>query len=151
MVREIDGLQALKALVGRELGVSAWHTVDQDQIQLFADATQDQQWIHSDPARAAAGPFGGTVAHGYLLLSMLPFLARQAYRVAGLTMTVNYGLNRVRFPSPVPVGSRIRDRISLVSVTDGKPGAQVVCRHEIEVEGGARPACVAETVSLLVG
>lgn len=150
MVREIAGLKELEELIGTELGVSDWHKMEQDQIQLFADATYDQQWIHTDPSKAASGPFGRTVAHGYLTLSMLPFLAKQIYRVTGLKMTVNYGLNKVRFPNPVPVDARIRNRMTLVSVTHGAQGVQVVFRHEIELEGGDRPGCVAETVSLLV-
>jgi acyl dehydratase len=149
-MREIQGLTQLSALVGEELGVSDWHTVTQDQVQAFADSTGDQQWIHVDPAAAAAGPFGRTVAHGYLTLSMIPFLTMQVYRVNGLRMVVNYGLNRVRFPSAVPVGSRVRDRLTLVAVTASERGDQVVIRHHIELEGASRPACVAETVSLLV-
>nr|WP_221244234.1 MaoC family dehydratase [Cryobacterium roopkundense] len=140
----------MSALVGEELGVSDWHTVTQDQVQAFADSTGDQQWIHVDPIAAAAGPFGRTVAHGYLTLSMIPFLTKQVYRVNGLRMVVNYGLNRVRFPNPVPVGSRVRDRLTLVSVTPAERGHQAVIRHQIELDGPGRPACVAETVSLLV-
>lgn len=149
-MREIQGLAQLSALVGEELGVSDWHTVTQDQVQAFADSTGDQQWIHVDPVAAAAGPFGRTVAHGYLTLSLIPFLTKQVYRVNGLRMVVNYGLNRVRFPSPVPVGSRVRDRLTLLSVTASERGHQAVIRHHIELEGPGRPACVAETVSLLV-
>jgi acyl dehydratase len=151
MVRELNGLAELVPLIGSELGVSGWHSVQQDRIQHFADATGDQQWIHVDPERAAGGPFGRPVAHGYLTLSMIPFLAQEVYRVNGLKMIVNYGLNKVRFPSPVPVGSRVRSRLTLVSVTPAAQGSQVVIRHEIQLEGGARPACVAETVSLMVG
>ncbi|SDK02367.1 Acyl dehydratase [Cryobacterium psychrotolerans] len=149
-MREIHGLTQLTALVGEELGVSEWHTVTQDQVQAFADATGDQQWIHVDPVAAAAGPFGLTVAHGYLTLSMIPFLAKQVYQVAGLRMVVNYGLNKVRFPNPVPVGSRVRDRLTLLSVTGSERGHQAVIRHRIEIDAPGRPACVAETVSLLV-
>ena len=135
MVRELNGLAELMPLIGSELGVSGWHRVQQDRIQDFADATGDQQWIHVDPERAAGGPFGRPVAHGYLTLSMIPFFAQEVYRV----------------PSPVPVGSRVRSRLTLVSVTPAAQGSQVVIRHEIQLEGGARPACVAETVSLMVG
>ncbi|TFD55507.1 MaoC family dehydratase [Cryobacterium frigoriphilum] len=149
-MREIQGVTELSALVGEELGVSEWHTVTQDQVQAFADSTGDQQWIHVDPVAAAAGPFGRTVAHGYLTLSMIPFLTKQVYRVNGLRMVVNYGLNRVRFPSPVPVGSRVRDHLTLLSVTESERGHQAVVRHDIELDGAKRPACVAETVSLLV-
>lgn len=147
---EIEGLAKLSAFVGEELGVSEWHTVTQDQVQAFADSTGDQQWIHVDPVAAAAGPFGRTVVHGYLTLSMIPFLTKQVYRVNGLQMVVNYGLNKVRFPNPVPVGSRVRDRVTLVSVTASDRGHQAVIRHQIELDGSGRPACVAETVSLLV-
>ncbi|WP_104126686.1 MaoC family dehydratase [Cryobacterium sp. Y57] len=149
-MREIQGLTELAALVGEELGVSEWHTVTQDQVKAFADSTGDQQWIHVDPVAAAAGPFGRTVAHGYLTLSMIPYLTKQVYRVNGLLMVVNYGLNKVRFPSAVPVGSRVRDRLTLVSVTASERGHQAVVRHHIEIDGADRPACVAETVSLLV-
>lgn len=151
MVRELHGLAELEPLIGAELGVSGWHSVQQDRIQGFADVTGDHQWIHVDPERAATGPFGRPVAHGYLTLSMIPFFAKEVYQVNGLKMIVNYGLNKVRFPSPVPVGSRVRSRLTLVSVTPGAQGSQVVIRHEIELEHGIRPACVAETVSLMVG
>lgn len=148
-VKEIDGIAGLETMVGEELGISDWHVVGQDQIQDFADATLDRQWIHVDVQKAMAGPFAGPVAHGYLTLSMLPFFSQQAYRVTGLTMVVNYGLNKVRFPAPVPVGARIRDNLTLVSLTPRSQGARMVVRHEIELEFGARPACVAETVALL--
>jgi acyl dehydratase len=150
-VRELHGLADLEPLIGKELGVSGWHIVQQDRIQGFADVTGDHQWIHVDPERAATGPFGRPVAHGYLTLSMIPFFAKEVYRVLGLKMIVNYGLNKVRFPSPVPAGSRVRSRLTLVSVTPAAQGSQVVIRHEIELEHGIRPACVAETVSLMVG
>jgi acyl dehydratase len=149
-VREIHGLTQLEELVGEELGVSRWHTVTQDQVLAFAAATGDQQWIHVDPVAAAAGPFGRTVAHGYLTLSMIPFLTKQVYRVVGLRMVVNYGLNKVRFPNPVPVGSQVRDRLTLLSVTESERGHQAVIGHRIEVDTPDRIACVAETVSLLV-
>lgn len=151
MVRELHGLAELEPLIGAELGVSGWHRVQQDRIQGFADVTGDHQWIHVDPDKAATGPFGRPVAHGYLTLSMIPFFAQEVYRVDGLKMIVNYGLNKVRFPSPVPEGSRVRSRLTLVSVTPSARGSQVVIRHEIELEHGSRPACVAETVSLMVG
>lgn len=149
-MRVISGLAGLAELIGEELGVSDWHSVDQSQVQGFADATHDQQWIHVDPERAADGPFGKPVAHGYLTLSMIPFFAGQVYQVQGVSMVVNYGLNKVRFPNPVPVGARVRNRLTLVSVTPTARGSQVVIRHHIELENPARPACVAETVSLLV-
>ena len=149
-MREIQGVDELVTLVDTELGVSNWHRVEQQQVQEFADATGDQQWIHVDPDRAAVGPFGGPVAHGYLTLSMIPFFAGQVYRVVGVKMVVNYGLNKVRFPSPVPVDSRVRNRITLLSVTPTARGSQVVIRHQIEVEESPRLACIADTVSLFV-
>ncbi|MGN7199835.1 MaoC family dehydratase [Arthrobacter sp. SAFR-044] len=139
----------LASMTGQEIGVSGWHTLDQSQIQAFADATLDQQWIHTDPERAAGGPFGTTVAHGYLSLSLLPYLASQVYRVDGAAMIINYGLNKVRFPAPARVNSRIRDRLTLASVTETASGRQLQFHHLIELEGSQKPACIAETVSLL--
>ena len=149
-MREIQGVGELVTLIDTELGVSEWHRVEQHQVQGFAVATGDQQWIHVDPVRAAAGPFGGPVAHGYLTLSMIPFFAGQVYRVVGVKLVVNYGLNKVRFPSPVPVDSRVRNRLTLLSVTPTARGTQVVIRHQIELEESKRLACVADTISLLV-
>jgi acyl dehydratase len=148
-MRLFENVTELAGMTGQEIGVSGWHTLDQSQIQAFADATLDQQWIHTDPERAAAGPFGTTVAHGYLSLSMLPYLAAQIYRVQGAVMTINYGLNKVRFPAPARVDSRIRDRLTLTSVTDTANGKQLQFRHLIELDGSEKPACIAETVSLL--
>lgn len=139
----------LASMTGQEIGVSGWHTLDQSQIQAFADATLDQQWIHTDPERAAGGPFGTTVAHGYLSLSLLPYLASQVYRVDGAAMIINYGLNKVRFPAPARVNSRIRDRLTLASVGETASGRQLQFHHLIELEGSQKPACIAETVSLL--
>lgn len=139
----------LASMAGQEIGVSGWHTLDQAQIQAFADATLDQQWIHTDPERAAGGPFGSTVAHGYLSLSMLPYLAGQVYRVEGAAMIINYGLNKVRFPAPARANSRIRDRLTLASVTETANGRQLQFHHMVELEGSQKPACIAETVSLL--
>ncbi|HET7328261.1 MAG TPA: MaoC family dehydratase [Nocardioidaceae bacterium] len=140
----------LAAARGEHLGFSDWHTVTQQQVDLFADATGDRQWIHVDPARAAEGPYGGTIAHGYLTLSLLPRLGAEIWRVEGLSMGVNYGCNKVRFPGPVPVGSRLRGGAKVVSVDDVARGVQVVVRYTVEVEGADKPACVAETVILLV-
>ncbi len=147
-MRLFEDISELENMAGREIGVSGWHTLEQSQIQAFADATLDQQWIHTDPDRAAAGPFGATVAHGYLSLSMLPYLASQVYRVQGAAMIINYGLNKVRFPAPAKVNSRIRDRLTLVSVTGTANGRQLQFQHRIELEGSDKPACIAETVSL---
>ena len=149
-MRVISRPEHLAALVGEELGVSDWHEIDQERIDVFANATDDHQWIHTDPERAASGPFGGTIAHGYLILSMLPGLVREVVRVEGVTMTINYGLNRVRFVQPVRVGARIRDRITVTAVDDVTGGVRVSFGHTVEIHGEDRPACVAETVSQFV-
>ncbi|HWM40703.1 MAG TPA: MaoC family dehydratase [Streptomyces sp.] len=137
----------LVAAVGQELGVSDWLEIDQKRIDLFADATGDHQWIHVDPARAKDGPFGTTIAHGYLTLSLLPALVPQIMRVEGVSMGVNYGVNKVRFPAPVPVGSRLRARAELVDVSEAGGGIQVAAKVTIEREGGDKPVCVAESLS----
>jgi acyl dehydratase len=121
--------------------------VDQERIDLFARATGDHQWIHTDPARAAAGPFGATVAHGFLTLSLLPVLFETGFAIDDVRMGVNYGLNRVRFPTPVPAGSRVRGRFTLRSYEPLPRGAQLTVECVIELEGSAKPACVAESVS----
>jgi acyl dehydratase len=139
---------ALQHLVGTEIGVSDWMEITQERVDAFADATDDHQWIHVDPVKAAAGPFGGTIAHGFLTLSLTVTLSSQVeLDVGSPRMALNYGLEKVRFPAPVPVGSRIRTRIGLVSVTDVEGGIQVNRQVVIEVEGGEKPAMVAETVS----
>src|SRR4051794_40558930 len=115
------------AAVGTELGSSEWHTIDQERVNLFAEATGDHQWIHVDPERAATGPFGTTIAHGYLTLSLVPVLAQECYRIdGGVSMAVNYGSDKVRFPSPVPVGSAVRGTAELLSVTEVPGGVQAV-------------------------
>ena len=136
------------ALVGREIGCSEWLTVDQARIDLFAQATGDHQWIHCDPVRAAQGPFGATVAHGFLTLSLMPVLFEAAFAIDDVRMGVNYGLNRVRFTSPVPVGSALRARMKLVSVEDiPNNGVQMVWEVTFERQGSDRPVCVAESIS----
>ncbi|WP_067804688.1 MaoC family dehydratase [Nocardia beijingensis] len=145
-----QGLSELESAVGTHLGYSDWHTVTQEQIDRFAEATGDHQWIHVDPVKAAAGPFGTTVAHGFLTLSMVPMLAGEVYAVRGLSMGVNYGTNKVRFPTPVPAGSRVRAGVELVSLAPGSIGSQAVIRVTVELEGSDKPACVAETVAVLV-
>lgn len=145
-----EGISEFEKAVGVHLGYSDWHTVTQQQIDLFADATGDHQWIHVDPQRAAAGPFGTTIAHGFLTLSLLPMLVRQVYRVEGLSMGVNYGLDKVRFPAPVPAGSRVRAGVELISLVRGPNGARAAARATIEIEGSTKPACVAESLSVLV-
>jgi acyl dehydratase len=142
-----NSLEELRAAAGTEIGVSDWVEIDQARVNLFADATGDHQWIHVDPERAAAGPFKTTVAHGYLTLSLLPMLSDGVVTVAGVRMGVNYGLNKVRFPAPLPVGSRVRARFELLSVDDVEGGVQTVARTTVEREGGDKPVCVAETVS----
>lgn len=142
------GADELEASVGEELGPTEWLTIDQDRVNGFADVTEDHQWIHIDAERAAAGPFGGTIAHGFLTLSLLPYLTSSLRGVTGVKMGVNYGLNKVRFPAPVRVGSRIRARAETVSAERTPDGAvQVVNRVTIEIEGGSKPACVADMVS----
>ena len=142
-------LAGLKAAVGTEIGVSDWIPITQERIDRFAEATGDHQWIHTDPERAAKGPFGTTIAHGYLTLSLLPVIGEGMLVVEGVTMGVNYGTNKVRFPAPVPVGSRVRGRVSLSDVSDVEGGVQIVTVVTVEVEGGGKPACVAESVSRL--
>lgn len=149
-MRTFHGIEELEKAVGSHLGHSDWHTVTQEQIDRFVEATGDRQWIHVDPEKAAGGPFGTTIAHGYLTLSMVPSLVQRIYRLDGLSMSVNYGSNKVRFPAPVPVGSRIRAGVELLSVERGPDGARAVVRVTIEREGGDKPVCVAETVSVLV-
>jgi acyl dehydratase len=149
-VKVFNGVEELEKAVGTHLGYSDWHTVTQEQIDKFAEATGDHQWIHVDPDKAAHGPFGKTIAHGYLTLSLVPLLVWQVYKVENLAMGVNYGSNKVRFPSPVPVDSRIRAGVELVSLVPGGNGYQLTARVTIEIEGADKPACVAETVTILV-
>ena len=144
------GIEEYEQAVGTHLGHSDWHTVTQEQIDLFAEATGDHQWIHVDPQRAAEGPFGTTIAHGYLTLSLVPRLVWQVYTIEGLRMGLNYGSNKVRFPAPVPVDSRVRAGVELLSLTPTALGLQSVSRVTIEVDGSDKPGCVAETVAVLV-
>jgi acyl dehydratase len=136
----------LQALVGQDLGESDWITVDQHRIDLFADATGDHHWSHVDPAKAAAGPFGTTVAHGFLTLSLLPEMAADAFEIEGSRMGVNYGLNRVRFTAPVSVDSRLRGRFKLLSYEAIEGGAQMVMEVTMEREGSPKPVCIAESI-----
>ena len=133
--------------VGKHLGFSDWEAVDQQRIDQFANATGDHQWIHVDPEKAADGPFGKTIAHGYLTLSMANLFLPQVMQVDNTSMGVNYGCEKVRFPSPVPVGSRIRGGGEVMSAEEVKGGIQVVVRMTIEIEGADRPACVVDTIS----
>ena len=142
----IDGIDGLKALIGEHLGYSPYVEITQEQIDTFAEATGDHQWIHVDVEKAKAGPFGGPIAHGYMTLALGPMLAPQVFAVSGVSMGVNYGAGKVRFPSPVPVGSRIRLGVTLQSVDDVAGGAQVQQLFVFEVEGAEKPSCVAEAI-----
>ena len=135
---------------GEELGTSDWVTVDQDRVNAFADATGDHQWIHVDVERAKEGPFGGTIVHGYLTLSMVPYFGAQIFSLETRGAKLNYGVNKVRFPKPVRVGSRLRCTASFGEVTDLPTGKQLVIKYVVEIEGEEKPACVAETVVLLL-
>ena len=148
-MRTIEGPDELRSLVGQEIGVSAWLAVDQDRIDLFADATDDHQWIHVDPAKAAEGPFGAPIAHGYLTLALLPPLMNNIFEVTGKRMGVNYGLNKVRFPAPLPVDSLVRVRLGIAAVEDVPGGVQVVWLATVERQGGDKPVCVAESITRL--
>ncbi len=140
-------LADLAPLVDQPLGSSDWVLVDQERINRFADATGDHQWIHVDPVRAAAGPFGATIAHGFLTLSLLPMLFESGFAVADVRMGVNYGLNRVRFMAPVKVGSRLRAHFKLLAFEPLEGGAQLTVEASIEIEGADKPACVAQSVT----
>jgi acyl dehydratase len=142
----LETLAELSDHIGAELGVSEWHEVTQDQVNTFAEATLDFQWIHTDPEHAAAGPFGGTIAHGYLTLSLLPLFLAQALAIDEVTAGINYGLNKVRFPTPVPVGRRIRGRVVLVDAKPRGAGVEATFGVTVELEGADRPACVAEAI-----
>ena len=147
-MREIASLTELKKLVGQEVAVSDWVEITQERVNLFAEATGDHQWIHLDVERSRKeSPYGGTVAHGFLTLSLLPMLMGSSIRMLDVRMGVNYGLNKVRFPAPVPVGSRVRVRMTLLSVEDIPDGAQVIWNVTMEREGGEKPVCVAESIS----
>ncbi len=146
-VKVFASVDELRAAVGQEVGTTGWREVDQKRIDLFAEATGDHQWIHVDPAKAAEGPFGSTIAHGYLTLSLIPSFMPELMRVDGIRMGVNYGVNKVRFPAPVPVGSRLRATARIAEVTEVGGGVQLVARITIEREGGDKPVCVAETVA----
>jgi acyl dehydratase len=151
MARVFSSLDEFKAAAGEELGTSDWVTVTQQQIDTFADATGDHQWIHVDPERAASGPFGGTIAHGYLTLSLLPVFVEQIYTIEGLAFGMNYGANKVRFPSPVPVDSRLRATATLVETRDIPIGTQGIVNVVVEREGGDKPVCIAEVIYVMAG
>jgi len=144
--RSINGTAGLQELIGQHLGYSDYMTVTQEQVNTFADATGDHQWIHIDVARATAGPFGGPIAHGYLTLSLGPVFLPQIFMVSGFSMGVNYGCNKVRFPSPVPVGSSLRAGVKLLNVEEIANGVQITLETTFEVRDAAKPSCVAEVI-----
>lgn len=146
-MRTFQNLAELAACVGQEVALSDWMTITQQQINLFADATGDHQWIHVDPEKAAAGPFGGPIAHGFLTLSLIPKFFESAFDIVGSRMGVNYGLNKVRFTAPVPVGSRLRARMKLLAAEPiANAGVQMTWEITVEREGSDRPVCVAESL-----
>jgi acyl dehydratase len=142
----LNGIDEIKSYVGKEIGVSDWHEVTQDDINTFADVTGDHQWIHVDVERAKETPFGGTIAHGYYVLSLAPMFSYELFEVQGFAFGLNYGVNRVRFISPMPVGGKIRMRAKIGSVEDVPGGAQIMTELTFEREGGEKPVCVAETL-----
>lgn len=148
-MRTITGLDELKHSEGEVLGTSDWHEVTQKDIDAFADVTGDHQWIHLDVERARQTPFGGTIAHGYYTLSLAPYFTDQIMRLEGFAFVINYGLNRVRFPAPVPVGDRVRMSAKLADLEDVPGGAQITLELTFEREGGTKPVCVAESLARL--
>ena len=146
----VTGLEGIRALAGQDLGTGDWMQMTQERINAFADATGDDQWIHVDVERAKNGPFGTTIAHGFLTLSLIPTLSRGTTRIEGVRMAINYGLNRVRFPAPVRVGARIRAKVKNLSIVDVEDGVHVVNEVTVEIEGEAKPACVAELLLRLL-
>jgi len=149
-MRVFANVEALKGAVGEQLGTSDWVTVDQAMINRFAEATGDFQWIHVDVARAKASPFGGTIAHGFLTLSLLARLSQETYRVEKLAARLNYGCNKVRFTAPVPSGKRVRAHFKVQSVETVKQGVRLTTEAIVELEGSEKPACVAEQISILI-
>ena len=147
MTTTVQGIAGLEAKVGEHLGYSDYVEITQEQVNLFADATGDHQWIHVDPERAKAGPFGAPIAHGFMTLSLLPEMAASAMQVLDTRMGVNYGLNRVRFPAPVPAGSRVRGRFKLLKFEPIDGGAQLTFEVLMEREGSDKPVCIAESVA----
>ena len=149
-MRVFTTLEEVAAAAGQELGTSEWVTVDQRRVNQFADATGDHQWIHVDVERARSGPFGGTIAHGYLTLSLIPWLGSQVFSLQTPGAKLNYGVNKARFPNPLLVGKRIRSHVVISEVNELASGLQLTVKHTIEIEDDAKPACVAETVVLLL-
>lgn len=151
MTRIFTSLEQLEASIGQELGPGEWFTVDQQLVDRFADLTGDHEWIHVDAARARRGPFGGTIAHGYLSLALVPLLGESVYSLSLPGQSLNYGADRLRFPAALPVGSRIRSRIRVLGLAAHLQGWLLTLRHTVEIEDGARPACVVDTVFMLLG
>jgi acyl dehydratase len=150
-MRVFSSFEEIEKATGEEIGTSDWLEIDQDRVDKFADTTGDHQWIHVDVEKAKAGPFGGTIAHGYLTLSLVPLFGSQIFQLETPGPKLNYGLNKVRFPNPVPVGSRVRAKVTIGEVTDVSAGKQLTLKYVIEIEDQEKPACVAETVVLLLG
>lgn len=148
--RVITGAEDLKSLIGEELGVSDWLTVDQEMINRFAEVTGDQQWIHVDVERASTGPFGAPIAHGFLTLALIPVLGAQVYEVEGFGARINYGLDKARFPQPLRAGERVRDRVTLSNVEETGAGLRATFTHTLESEAGGKPVCVAASLILFV-
>jgi acyl dehydratase len=150
-VKVFEGLDEFAAAKGSQFGPTEWMEITQDRVNLFADATDDHQWIHIDPEKAAAGPFGGTIAHGLLTLSLLPYFSQQLYRVDNIAMAINYGYNKVRFITPVKVGAKVRARGELTSVNQLDAAVQATTTITVEIEGSDKPAAVAESIVRLIG
>ncbi len=150
-MQKFTGLSELVAAEGAELGPTEWLEITQDRVDLFADATEDHQWIHVDPERAASGPFGGTIAHGLLTLSLLPYFTHQLYTVDNIAMAINYGYNKVRFITPVRVGARLRARAVIASVAQLDNAVQATLNTTVEIEGAEKPAAVAESIVRFLG
>ena len=150
-MKKFSGLDEFAAAEGTELGPTEWLEITQDRVNLFADATDDHQWIHIDPERAAQGPFGGTIAHGLLTLSLLPHFTRQLYTVDNIAMAINYGYNKVRFITPVRVGAKVRVRALIAKVDQLDGGVQATVAITVEIEGSEKPAAVAESIVRILG
>jgi acyl dehydratase len=148
-VRTFSSSDEIVAAKGQQLGTSEWHEITQDRVNLFADATGDHQWIHVDPEKAATGPFGATIAHGFLSLSLLPLFGPEIYATQGVTMGINYGLDKVRFVTPVRVGARVRDTAELIDAVATDKGTRLIIRHTVEIENEPKPALVADMITLL--
>ena len=150
-MRVFSSFEEIEEAAGAEIGTTDWVEITQERVNQFADATGDHQWIHVDVEKAKEGPFGGTIAHGYLTLSLVPWLGSQVFSLETPGAKLNYGVNKVRFPHPVRVGSRVRAKVSVGEVTDISAGKQLTLRYVVEIEDQDKPACVAETVVLLLG